>query len=147
MSPTIREQIIRDVQTQLETLTASGYGHAHRGKTYFAHSDLPALALLPGVETAERIYGEQRCTMPVTVHALQIVGDNNISELAETILGDLIQCLIGGRENIGNMDDIRYTGGGVEDWPAEDEQALSVQVSLEVDYCTNIGDPYTQTEI
>lgn len=147
MAATIREQIIEDIKTQLETLTSSGYGYAYRGRTWFAHSDLPAMALLPGIETAERMYGQQRCTMPVMVHAIQVSGDNEPSVLAEAILGDLIHCLIGGMDNIGNIDDIRYIGGGVEDWPSEDEQALVVQINLEVDYTTNLGDPYNQTEL
>jgi hypothetical protein len=147
MADTIRESIIQDLVAQLETLTPSGYGYVYRGRTYFEYADLPCISLLPGVESSSRSYGEQQSTMPVTVHAIQVVGDNDPSVLAETILGVLIENIIGGRSNISNIDDIRYTGGGVEDYPAEDEQAISVLVNLEVDYSTNLGDPYTQSTL
>ena len=147
MADTIRESIIQDLVTQLEILTPSGYGYICRGRTYFEYADLPCISLLPGIESSSRSYGEQQSTMPVTVHAIQVVGDNDSSVLAETILGALIENIIGGRDNISNIDDIRYTGGGVENYPAVDEQAISVQMNLEVDYSFNLGDPYTQTTL
>lgn len=139
---TIRELILQDLVTQLETL--SGYGSIHRGKTFFVYADLPCISLLPGVETSERRYGKQVGIWPVTVHAIQAQGDLNVSVLAETMLGDLISTVISGRGNINRIEDIAYTGGGVEDWPAEDEQALSVQANFEIQYKTILGDPESQ---
>jgi len=142
------------VTWQVWDYNTGDYGTVYRGRTYFDYEEMPCITVLPGVETADKQYGEQFCTMPVTVHAVQVVsvGDgedraNQSSERGEIILGDLINKLIRGRDNIDRINNIRYTGGGIEDYPDVEEQTISVQVSLEVDYCTNLGDPYTQTSI
>jgi len=146
MADSIREQIIQDIVTQLGTL--SGYGDVHRGLIYFESGDLPAIAVLPGVETAEKKYGEQFCVMPVAVHAIQVIGSgNNPSVVGEVALADLIDNLIGGRDNIDKVNNITYAGGGIEDYPDENEQAIVINVNIDVEYCTNLGDPFTQTSI
>lgn len=145
MADTIRELILQDIETLLAT--RHGADNVYRGRTQFEYADLPCVSILPGLETAEKAYGEQRLTMPVSVHAVQVSGDNEPGVLAETILGNLIDDVIGGRSSISHISDIRYTGGGVETWPEQDEQALSVQIDIEIQYSTNIGDPYTQTNL
>lgn len=147
MADTVRENIIQGLVDQMETLTSRGYGNVHRGRTYFEYEDLPCMAILPGVETAERFYGEQQLTMPVVIHAIQVIGDKNVSELAETMLGSLIDAVIGNSSNISSINDIYYVEGGIEDYPGEEDQALSVRISIEVSYNTNIGDPYNQTSL
>jgi hypothetical protein len=99
------------------------------------------------MESAERRYGEQQMTMLVSIYSLQVMGSYTSGELAEIVLGDLINTVIGGRDNISRIDDLRYTNGGVETWPDKMEQALSVQIDIEIQYSTNIGDPYTQTNL
>ncbi len=143
MADTIRELIIQDIVAALESL--SGYGEVYRGRTYFSPDELPAVSVLPGIESGEKQYGAQILTMPVQVHAVQVVGDNNPSELSETVLGDLIDVLIYGA--IDRINGMTYTGGGVEDYPDEDDQAVSVQISIEIEYSTVIGDPYNQTSM
>ena len=146
MADTIRELIIQDLVTQLETL--SGYGGVRRDpETIIRDSIVPCIMVLPGMETAERRYGEQHIIMPVSIYSLQVLGDYTSGELAEIVLGDLISTVIGGRDSIGRIDDLRYTSGGVEGWPDKMEQALSVQIDIEVQYSTHIGDPYTQTNL
>lgn len=146
MSETIRELIIQDLVTQLETL--SGYGTVYRGRTYFVHDELPAISILPGVEVGEsRQFGEQLLTMPITIHAVQVLGENDASTLAEEVLGALIDNIIGGCGSISRVNDIRYMGGGVEEYPAAEDQTISVHIDLEVEYAINVGDPYNQTSI
>lgn len=144
---TIRELIIQELANQLELATIGDYGQVYRGRTYFTPDELPVMAVLPAAETAERSYGEQNCTMPVALHVVQVLGNNDPSTLGETILGDMIQATVGNRDKISYISDLRYTGGGVEDYPDREDQALVVVLNLEVDYNTNIGDPYTQTSI
>lgn len=146
MADTIRELIIQDLVTQLETL--SGYGDVRRDpETIIRDNIVPCILVLPGMESAERRYGEQQMTMLVSIYSLQVMGSYTSGELAEIVLGDLINTVIGGRDNISRIDDLRYTNGGVETWPDKMEQALSVQIDIEIQYSTNIGDPYTQTNL
>jgi len=144
MADTIREKVIQDIVTQLETL--SGYT-VFRGKSEITKQDipnLPIITVLPQVETSERQYGVQSNVMPVNIHAVKITGDTNPSVVGEKILGELISGVVGNSSNISNIEDIKYTGGGIDTYPTEDEQAVSVQCSIEVDYETVIGDPYSQ---
>jgi hypothetical protein len=150
MADTIRELILQDIVSQLQTLTiANGYNTScgqsvARARMEIAIADLPAISIIPGEESAQKGYGEQLHTMPLEVHALHKRGDLDMSVLAEQMLGDLISCLVGGQDSISYIDSLAYTGGGVDEWPAPEDQALSVRASLEVEYTTVIGDPYTQ---
>lgn len=45
----------------------------------------------------------------------------------------------------GYVDEISYSGGGVEDYPATKDEALIVTATFEVLYQTNLGNPYSQT--
>ncbi len=141
MADTIRELIIQDIKTQLGTL--SDYT-VYRGITQYQNADLPVIALLPELEESSREYGIQKSTATININAIQVMGDTNPSVLAEQMLGELIACIIGGRANISNIEDIRYTGGGSEDYPDAEEQTIMVQCNIEVDYETLIGDPYSQ---
>lgn len=141
MAETIRELIIQDIKTQLAIL--SDYT-VYRGITQFQNEDLPVIAMWPEVEDSERQYGIQKATMPVNISAIKIVGDVNPSVLGEQMLGNLITCIVGGRSNVSKIEDLRYTGGGVENYPEAEEQTIMVQCNIEVDYETLIGDPYNQ---
>jgi hypothetical protein len=155
MADTIRELILQDLATQAATIrTSGGYNtevgaNVFRGKMEFASpaSDLPAVSILPEPDQAEKRYGKQDCVMPINVHALQFYGSNDVSRLAEATLGDLISCLVGGRAayTSATVDEVVYTGGGAEEYPAGDEQVLHVRCSLEISYKTVLGDPYSQS--
>ncbi len=150
MADTIRELILQDIVTQLGSLnTANGYNtncgqNVLRGTTEIPLQDLPASVVLPGEESGAHEYGDQLLTMPLEIHGLHKRGDLNISVLGEQMLGDLISCLVGGQSNIGYIDRLHYSGGGIEEYPGPEDQALSVRASIEVEYTTLIGDPYTQ---
>jgi len=150
MADTIRELILQDVVAQLGNInTANGYNtncgqNVARAQMEFPLDSLPGAAVIPGDESAEHAYGEQSLTMALDIHALHKRGDTDIAVLAEQMLGDLISCLVGGQSNISYIDSLAYTGGGVDDWPAPEDQALSARVSIEIEYTTVIGDPYSQ---
>lgn len=141
----IRELIIQEIESQITTATAGAYGPVYRGRTYFTPNELPAVALLPGVEASERSYGEQNSEMPVVVHAVQIIGDNNPSVLGELALAEMVKALMSPSASYTYLSDIAYTGGGVEDYPSNEDQAIVVVINLSVKYSANIGDPYNQT--
>jgi hypothetical protein len=151
MADTIRELIIQDLVTQLESLTiANGYNTSvgkivQRGLIPVDMTqETAAVFIQPGVESAEREYGDQVLTMPVQIDAVHSLGSNNASVLGEQVLGDLITCVIGGKSNIGRIENLVYSSGGIEDYPTKEDQLLWVQMSLEITYITVIGDPYTQ---
>ena len=150
MADTIRELIITDIKVKLETIRiGSGYNtdigqNVGRGQTEFDLSALPAISLLPGIETASQVYGEQTCLMEVSVHALHSLGSTNASVLGEQMLGDMLACLIGERASITRINSIQYLDGGVEEYPTPEEQVVTARVRVEVEYTTNLGDPYNQ---
>ena len=143
MAETIRELILQDIEGVLE----SRYDNIYRGRTQLEYGDLPCADLLPGMESAERVYGEQRITLPISIYALQIIEDEDVGALAEVLLGQLISDIVGNKDNIGYISDMQYSSGGVDTWPEQNEQALSVQIDIEILYSTNIGDPYNQKTI
>jgi len=237
MADTIRERIIAAMALKLaEIRTANGYqteigSWVGRAAPNVLQEDLPAIAIFPRVESSERQYGKQVCSMPVEVKGLSLMGTVNASVLGEKMLGDLIMCLLGPeytrtftsggvyvvkvgdtitgatsnatgivvgvtlttgswaagtaagtirfRAQTGTfqaevlkvltnsdvasiagaatpisakdisggllVDDIAYSGGGVEDYPAMKDEAVVVTATFTVSYMTTIGNPYTQT--
>ena len=151
MADTIRELIIQDLVAQLETLTiVNGYNTSvgqivQRGLIPLDMTQQAAAVFVqPGVESAEREYGDQVLTMPVQIDAVHSLGGDNASVLGEQVLGDLLSCLIGGRDNISRIESLVYSSGGIEDYPAKEDQLLWVQMSIEITYITVLGDPYSQ---
>lgn len=151
MADTIRELIIQDLVTQLGNLnTVNGYntnvGQAvQRGLIPVDMTQQAAAVFVqPGVEAAEQEYGDQVLSMPVQIDAVHSLGGNNASVLGEQVLGDLITCLIGGRSNIGRIESMTYSSGGIEDYPTKEDQLLWVQMSIEITYVIVLGDPYSQ---
>lgn len=151
MADTIRELIIQDLVTQLENLLLdNGYNTdlgqiVQRGLIPVDMTQKAAAVFVqPGVEGGVREYGVQTLTMPVQIDAVHSLAGENASVLGEQMLGDLISCVIGGRSNIGRIENMVYSSGGVEDYPTKEDQLLWAQMSIEVTYHIVIGDPYSQ---
>ena len=160
MADTIREQVIQALKGLVEHITAvNGYntnvGNAvYRGLVNADMESTGALSFIfPGQDAAEPHMGAQILTMPVEVAAIHSLwtkdNDGNIvsynaSILGEEILGDLIRAVVGGRDDINIIEDLAYTGGGISDYPAPEDQVLWVQANFEVVYAITIGDPYSQ---
>lgn len=148
---TIRELIIQGIVAQLETIRlVNGYNSdigqvVQRGLVPVDLSTVPAVVFVqPGVESSTREFGQHVHTMPVQIDAVRTLEDRNASVQGEEVLGDLVQCIVGGRESVEHVEDIDYTGGGIEDYPTKEDQLLWVQVSVDVVYTTLIGNPYSQ---
>ena len=150
MADTLREKIIAEIMTAL-----AGYGSFaaipspvfSRGRQLFDPDcdPLPVVAVLPGVEEAERTrYGTTHCTMPVDISCLISIGDNNPSELGEAVLGELIAAALSSLPS--DAEDMAYSSGGIESYPDQMGQAvLSVGITINVQYETDNGDPYNLT--
>jgi len=160
MADSIREQIIQGFKDQAEKITlANGYNTdvgavVERGIADVRIEKTPAFSfVLPGTESSTREFGVYILTMPVEINAIHtlfytdtdgVLQKYNSSVLAERILGDLIKGILGNRSNISLMDDINYTGGGIEDYPTPEDQLIWVRASFDIVYPTTIGDPYSQ---
>lgn len=101
MADTIRERIIQNIMARLSLIrTANGYltnagAYVYRVRKRLSEDELPGCVVYPRTEDGEVIYGRQVCDMPVDVEAAAIFGETNPSIVAEQLLGDLIDALIG----------------------------------------------------
>ncbi len=99
MADTIREQIIAAIVTALASVrTAKGYNtecgqNVVRAAKQMDPSDLPAIVVWPGHETVSSVYSDHPFVMPLRLAGLKAFGSSNVSSVAETILGDLVELM------------------------------------------------------
>jgi hypothetical protein len=101
MTSTIREQIILAVLAKAGQIrTANGY-NTDCGTTVLRvvklvdPEKLPITSVWPQPEEAVREYGKMICSMPVRIESLLAFGDSNPSVMAEAMLGDIIENILG----------------------------------------------------
>lgn len=98
---TIREQIILAVIAKVTKIrVANGYNtdcgaDVLRAIKLVNPERLPLSAVWPQPEEATREYGKMVCTMPIRIESMLAFGTNNSSEMAEKMLGDLIENIFG----------------------------------------------------
>ena len=98
---TIREQIIQAVISKLAIIrTANGYNTeagatVERALQNLDPADLPGCVVWPKAETRDPDYGSGAMIMPLQVEGLQLHGTDNPSVVAEQLLGDLIEAMVG----------------------------------------------------
>lgn len=105
MSDSIREQIISAIETKLAHVrTAKGYltecgQGVHRARKSLDQAELPAISIFPKTESPAREYGNDALTMRMHIEALCDFSPDteNASEIAEQILADLRECIVGRR--------------------------------------------------
>jgi len=161
MNSTIRELVILDILARLAVITtandyAIGMGaHVIRARKSIDPSELPAVVLWPGTETAVPTYRESVCTMVVRVEGIAVFGSTNPSVMAEKILGDLKKCLLAQDDRSGSpwtgwnrspdyIDSIVYTAGGTDEYPDEGNLTVGAAVTFNVQYTTKSDDPTAQ---
>lgn len=101
MTNTIREEIILAVLAKVGQIrTANGY-NTDCGSTVLRAvklvdpDTLPLISVWPQPEEAVREYGTTVCSMPVRIEGLCAFGDSNPSIMAEAMLGDIIENILG----------------------------------------------------
>lgn len=98
---TIREQIIQAVISKLAVIrTANGYNtecgaNVQRVLKTLDPAELPGCVVWPKAESMQYDYGAGLHVMPLQVEGLQLHGDVNPSVVAELLLGDLIEAMVG----------------------------------------------------
>lgn len=105
--------------------------------------ELPAAVVTPEPESGDRSsYGSDLLTMPVTISLVCLIGLHNAVDLAEYLLAEMKGRIpLDDQTFDGLAQDIRFVQGGVNDYPDEDEQGLSVFAVFEIDYETEINNP------
>jgi hypothetical protein len=149
---TIRELNIKDFIARAAVMTvAHGYATAIGSKVLRARktvdpSELPATVIIPGMETAEYLYGKLQCKMSLRVEGIAAFGTEEPSVISERILGDLKKCFLASSwsRSPDYIDSIIYTGGGTSDYPDESQMTVGAFATFEVGYTTNINDPSSQ---
>ena len=149
MSDTIREKIIADIVSTLNlygSYSVIASPTVVRGYETFDPDvhDLPIVAVVPRQENVERTeYGAYQCTMQVDVYCLVKLGSANPSELAEAVLGELLLATFSATPS--DASDMAYVNGGIDEYMDQTKTVLTVGITIEVVYETDIGDPYTLT--
>lgn len=98
---TIREQIILTVISKLSVIrTANGYNteagaNVGRVQRKLDPAELPGVVVWPKSESMQYDYGAGLHLMPLQVEGLKLHGSVNPSVVAELLLGDLIEAMVG----------------------------------------------------
>lgn len=150
MADTLREKIIGDIVNTLDSyaaFSAIGAPTVERGYEKYDPDvhHLPIIAVLPRPEDAERTqYGTTTCTMPVDIYCMIKIGNSNPSQLGEAVLGELIMAALS--EIPADASDVAYVNGGIDEYLDQfGRSVLTVGITVQVTYETDIGDPYTLT--
>jgi len=150
MADTIREQIIKHYISKLKTwarlkknYTADDKDGVFRAVKSLDVDMLPACVVWAQDETAERTnYNKTQCTMTLKVEMFSIYESDEIpAELQEQILGELIQIIADYSSLSALAESVRYTGGGVAEFGAE-ENVVGVFANFEIIYLTSVGNPF-----
>lgn len=153
MADTIREQIIQNIVSEIGSLAITvGDSETYPDITVLratknpVEDELPAYVVWPGVEEVDQVFGVSNCTMPIEIEGLISIAGENVSAYEEALLGGIIKDMAGSA--VGTLtNSVRYTGGGPKDHGDPENTIAAVGATFEIEYSTNLGDPYNQTSI
>ena len=98
---TIREQIILAVISKVAKVKKVNGYNSDCGATVLRAiklvdpDNLPLISIWPQPEESVREYGKMVCSMPIRIEGLIAYGDSNPSVMAEAMLGDIIENILG----------------------------------------------------
>jgi hypothetical protein len=152
---TLGEKLLGDLITCIlgveytRTFTSGGTyqilpSHVVVGATSSAHGIILAVTLTTGLWADGTAAGTLRFRSQVgsfQAENLNVGANTNVVTIAGAATQIMAKDISGGLL----VDDINYSGGGVEDYPATKDEALVVTATFNVTYQTNIGNPYSQT--
>jgi len=148
---TLRKQIIESLKTRLTEYTWSVLDApaVYSGRTRFDPDDepLPVVTIIAGMEDGieQTAFRTNFRVMPLEVTALVGIEDaKEAFDIGEDIFGKLERACFSGGSLIVNEEDyfLGLRGGGIVDYPDQLGAAiLTITVSLEIEYETEIGVP------
>jgi len=104
--------------------------------------ELPAVVVTPEPESNDRTFDEDQLIVPVTISLACLLGSHNAVDLAEALLAELRRQIPLDDPTLGGLaKNMRYVGGGTDDYPERDDQALVVNATFEIDYETIANKP------
>jgi hypothetical protein len=119
-------------------------GHTITGATSHATGLVVAVTLVSGSWAAGTAAGTIRFRAKTGTFQAENLDVGTHANVA-TIAGDSTTIQAKDISGGGLVDDISYSGGGVEDYPQTKDEALVVAANFSVAYQTAIGNPYSQT--
>ena len=149
MADTIRETVIQQMVAALKNYT--GFSTISqptvvRGIEYFdviESYEMPVISVLPRDDEIERRYGKHVCTMEVELVCAIAFDVDEASIIGEAVYGELMVAALAAVP-VG-VEDRYVTGGGVINPDSLNQTVLSAAVVMNIQYLTDIGDPYTLT--
>lgn len=135
----IRQLIIEVVLGVLQTIRTPTY-RTDIGKNVFLgrtkidpNTELPCILVWPQNESATReAYGAYTRIFELKTVAVARAGID-----VESMAGDIFEAIMGG--NILYAQSLKYTGGGVTDYPEIGESIIGVSLSFEITYQTGLS--------
>jgi len=156
----IRERIIQEFKYVGQQLTvANGFNSdcgsdVKRGRVKWEENDAPCMSIFPQPETASRTaYGKDSMVMPMKFDVLETYeslvsehGEEAASVMGEKVIADIREVIRRSYTILldGLVQDIQYTGGGIQDYPELSKKTVGVTATFDVTYVTKLGDPYNQ---
>jgi len=149
---TRRETIIAWINTTLSaySFTTMASPSVHRGLQFFdpGTNPPPLISILPRPEESERnAYDQMEHVFPVDISAVAVLSSTgNPSSTGEAVLGELIKAAYSVATLPAAVDDYVYSGGGIDSYPDDlSPSTITVGITINVHYSTDIGDPDTLT--
>lgn len=150
MADTIREKILTHFKTLLTSYsgwTSINSPSVLRGVEYIQTNvyPLPCISILAKNEESEpsECYSYHVNTIPVEFWAVVEFDTDEPSETAEALIGDLIKAVLSSEPS--DADSVFYVSSAIAYPGTPEATALEVSVVFNVQYRTDIGDPYTRT--
>lgn len=150
MADTIKLKLIKDLEAQLSKITvANGYNFNLGDNVSLVDRTFPVgqfVALFYGDEQAAPegfgAYQEEKNSFSARIEGHVPRQDENVAYTIEKIIGDLQKCCAESWTTY--ADSIKRSGSGHEEWPEVNTTHIGAYITLDIQYSTRAGDPYTQ---
>lgn len=147
---TIRYTAIKALETQLKTITiANGYNYDLGDNVFIGTPRLDPsfteyIVIWPGVDESDEtgFYSRWDFIIPTKIEAVKEVPkeSDDLELISQKMLHDVTKCLYNpGLTGIDNSN-IKYIGGGIDEYPQPGETVVGVVANYEISYSTVAGD-------
>jgi hypothetical protein len=155
MADSIRELIIDKVADELATVLKTGNFRTDIGHNVFRAVmpglTSPSVVVVPQIESITRTaYQTDEHNFPVRIEAYdhfdESVQNRSAHIVGEKLYSDLVKCVfaITWTDSDPTIDAVRWTGGGVPNYPESRDELVGAYADFEFLFNTIIGDPFNQ---